>query len=71
MIQATDFVCPKCKAQVGKSCVEFEKVFSFGSMVSKPIHRFGKPHAERRNLAKLKRESARPGNSPQTYQQEK
>ena len=60
MIQATDFVCPTCKAQCGKPCVDFEKKFEFGKMVEKPVHRFGKPHADRRRLAKTKREKAMP-----------
>ena len=44
MIQATDFVCPTCRAQVGKPCVEMNWLI-----------KAGKPHPERRKLARLKR----------------
>lgn len=56
MIQATDFVCPTCKAQVGKDCTNQELVYSYGKSVFRTVVRFGKPHSERRRLAKSKRE---------------
>lgn len=55
MIQATDFVCPTCHAQVGKPCTNKELVYSYGRSVFKTVPRFGKPHAERRLLARVKR----------------
>lgn len=55
MIQATDFVCPTCKAQVGKPCTNSETVYAYGKAVTKQVHRFGKPHGERRRLARDKR----------------
>lgn len=59
MIQATDFVCPTCKAQVGKSCTNTETVYAYGKAIHKPIHRFGKPHADRRRLARDKRNATK------------
>jgi hypothetical protein len=44
MIQATDFVCPQCRAQVGKPCTD----------QSGGEHR-ATFHSERRRLAKEKR----------------
>ena len=55
MIQATDFVCPTCKAQVGKSCTNQELVYSYGRSEFRTTPRFGKPHSTRRKLAEKKR----------------
>lgn len=56
MIQATDFVCPTCKAQVGKQCTNQELVYRYGRSEFRTVPRIGKPHSERRSLAKAKRE---------------
>lgn len=62
MIQATDFVCPTCKAQVGKACTNRELIYSYGRSEFKVAPRFGKPHSERRSLAKSKRKAEVNGN---------
>jgi hypothetical protein len=51
MIQATDFVCPACKAQVGKLCQN-----------AGPSSWRAKPHSERRKLAEQKRKRAKEAN---------
>lgn len=55
MIQATDFVCPVCRSQVGHACIDLKEVFAYGRVVARPTVQRSKPHPERRRLAKAKR----------------
>lgn len=57
MIQATDFVCPTCKVQVGHACMDMSNVWAYGRVVSRPTVQRSKPHPDRLRLAKNKRNS--------------